>query len=382
MSTSAKPRGKRQAAPASLDERYDVVVVGAGPAGASAALSARRGGASVLLLDRAEFPRPRACAGWIGARGAALAEEIGLAPVRCGAAEFHGVRLRSWDLKKESLCNDAALVGWVVDRATFDAALVNLAVDAGAAWRAALTPERVALREDRIELTMSDGQTARGQVLIVADGMDSPTARLAGLSIATHAALTESLLLEASLPKAAGGLEVIFGPGRSGTLATLVRAGARARLTALTREPGAHFAAQVTALIAALKGAGLLPAGADAGTMQRLRVPAGAALDVDTHVGKRALVVGNAGGFVASFSGEGVYPAMKSGWIAGRVAADATRARVIQEHLATFDEAWRTELAEYLRPPNTDLGLLLPLIFGNAQMSRRVAGAFLLGEQF
>ncbi|MGB8650311.1 MAG: FAD-dependent oxidoreductase, partial [Mycobacteriales bacterium] len=42
---------------------YDVAVVGAGPAGAAAALSAlrTRPGARVLLLDRAGFPRDKAC---------------------------------------------------------------------------------------------------------------------------------------------------------------------------------------------------------------------------------------------------------------------------------------------------------------------------------
>jgi flavin-dependent dehydrogenase len=42
-----------------------VIVVGGGPAGASAARRLRLGGAQVLLLDKEEFPRPKLCAGWI-----------------------------------------------------------------------------------------------------------------------------------------------------------------------------------------------------------------------------------------------------------------------------------------------------------------------------
>ncbi|HEV8173352.1 MAG TPA: FAD-dependent oxidoreductase, partial [Actinoplanes sp.] len=42
-------------------ERYDVAVVGAGPAGSAAALAACRAGARVLLLDRADFPRDKPC---------------------------------------------------------------------------------------------------------------------------------------------------------------------------------------------------------------------------------------------------------------------------------------------------------------------------------
>ena len=50
---------------------WDVVVVGAGPAGSSAARVAAEGGASVLLIDRARFPRYKTCGG--GLIGIALA---------------------------------------------------------------------------------------------------------------------------------------------------------------------------------------------------------------------------------------------------------------------------------------------------------------------
>jgi len=53
---------------------------------------------------------------------------------------------------------------------------------------------------------------------------------------------------------------------------------------------------------------------------------------------------------------------------------------VVQDELASFGTAWRTQLAEYLRMPQTDFSLLMPLVFGAKPMSRRVARAFLLGE--
>jgi len=43
----------------------DVLIVGGGPAGSSAAWALRRGGADVVLLDREVFPRLKLCAGWI-----------------------------------------------------------------------------------------------------------------------------------------------------------------------------------------------------------------------------------------------------------------------------------------------------------------------------
>ncbi|MFB3093281.1 MAG: FAD-dependent oxidoreductase [Dehalococcoidia bacterium] len=44
--------------------RYDAIVVGAGPAGSTAALTLAREGASVLLLDRASFPRDVEMTAW------------------------------------------------------------------------------------------------------------------------------------------------------------------------------------------------------------------------------------------------------------------------------------------------------------------------------
>ena len=55
----------------SVDETWDLVVVGGGPAGSAAALAAkrRRPDARVLLLDRADFPRDKACGDGIAAHG-------------------------------------------------------------------------------------------------------------------------------------------------------------------------------------------------------------------------------------------------------------------------------------------------------------------------
>ncbi|MFZ5560443.1 MAG: FAD-dependent oxidoreductase [Pseudomonadota bacterium] len=59
----------------------DAIVLGAGPAGISAALTLHRAGRRVLLLDRKQFPRPKACAGMLSASAMAAAPcSLGLAP--------------------------------------------------------------------------------------------------------------------------------------------------------------------------------------------------------------------------------------------------------------------------------------------------------------
>jgi len=59
-------------------DQFDAVVVGAGPAGSVAALTLARGGAHVALVDKARFPRDKACGDLIGPRGVALLSELGV----------------------------------------------------------------------------------------------------------------------------------------------------------------------------------------------------------------------------------------------------------------------------------------------------------------
>ncbi|MBW2262162.1 MAG: FAD-dependent oxidoreductase, partial [Deltaproteobacteria bacterium] len=61
-----------------MRERHDVVVVGAGPAGAACALTLAARGVETLVLDRARFPRSKACAGGLSPGARRSLEELGI----------------------------------------------------------------------------------------------------------------------------------------------------------------------------------------------------------------------------------------------------------------------------------------------------------------
>jgi menaquinone-9 beta-reductase len=78
-------------------DHYDLAIVGAGPAGTAAALSALAVDPSqrVVLVDRARFPRDKTCGDGVGPAGVTVLEKLGVAYVLDGAARIGHVRLRT-----------------------------------------------------------------------------------------------------------------------------------------------------------------------------------------------------------------------------------------------------------------------------------------------
>jgi len=111
---------------------WDVVVVGAGPAGAMAARELARRGAAVLLVDRAQFPRYKVCGGCLNPRSLRLLSQAGLGDLmnRLAAVPLTNLRLAA----RGSYADVALPTGAAVSRETLDAALVREAIAAGSAF--------------------------------------------------------------------------------------------------------------------------------------------------------------------------------------------------------------------------------------------------------
>jgi hypothetical protein len=138
----------------------------------------------------------------------------------------------------------------------------------------------------------------------------------------------------------------------------------------------------LTSLISTLKEGGLLPASMPLGRIKAgmWRPPAGVALDLETHIAKRTLLIGTAGGFAGMITGQTIVPSIRSALVAAEVANDALSSPAVQDVLGSFKTKWRKALADGLRPPSTSLHLLLPLLFVNERMVPRFAKAMLYGD--
>ena len=119
-----------------MTERVDMVVIGAGPAGAAAAITAARLGARVIVVDQAEYGRDKICGDGLTPRAvAALADlDIGIE----AAHRIDGLRMIAGSVKRELPWPSGGRFpgyGAVWPRRRLDAALIDVAGSAGADLR-------------------------------------------------------------------------------------------------------------------------------------------------------------------------------------------------------------------------------------------------------
>jgi menaquinone-9 beta-reductase len=293
-------------------------VVGAGPAGAAAALEARRlrPDASVALLDKATFPRDKACGDGLGPHAVDELAALGAGDVLDGYPPIRGLRLRS--PRGLEVAGDPARPNFVVPRAVLDARLVAAAQAAGAELLCGTGVRRL---EQRDGLVVVDGELA-ARVVVGADGANSTVRRLLGAPSNPDRAL--AIAVRGYAPAPAGRPEQLIawvtegwpayvwsfptGTGMANVGYGLLRSrfhGGRAELHRRLRE--------------------LLPwAEPDPGSLRAhhlpfssFRPPPGAG---------QVLLAGDAASLVNPLSGEGIYYALASGRLAALAALTAPRA--------------------------------------------------------
>ncbi|SCG42418.1 geranylgeranyl reductase family protein [Micromonospora inositola] len=294
-----------------MGDEFDVIVVGAGPAGAAAALAGRRAGARVLLLDRADFPRDKACGDGIAAHALDVLAELGVTDAVDGYAPLPALRLVGPG--GAAVARALPRPAYTVPRKVFDARLVAAAVAAGAELRRH-TVRRVELRDDRVVL---DGELSGGAV-VGADGAGSVVRRALGhpvnpdrhlaLAIRGYAPVLpgppEQLIVTSARRWPAYAWSFPIGDGRAN-----VGYGEVLRGEPVSR---AHLVDRLAAL---------LP-GTDPATVIELRAHH---LPLSTHrpaPGRgRVVLAGDALSLINPFTGEGIFYALRSGALAGAAAA-------------------------------------------------------------
>ena len=135
--------------------QIEVVVVGGGPAGSAAAVTLARGGRSVLVVDKAHFPRDKCCGDGLPTMALRLGEHLGLDPKPLAdwqpvdSAVVHSPSGRTIRFPLPS--GDGSYAA-VVPRMSYDAALLDLAQSAGAEIRQGCSFTSIGLLSEGAEL--------------------------------------------------------------------------------------------------------------------------------------------------------------------------------------------------------------------------------------
>lgn len=356
---------------------YDVLVVGAGPAGAVAALLLAGSGRRVALVDCGAGSSP-STADWMTAPAAAFLKEIGIKHDVKLMSPFGGAELRSSDLSKCCATRERPAPGYHVDYCRLVERLRAAAKRAGADCLFEARVSAVEPGENEVVARVDGGHDLSGRFLLWANG-----ARALDSADTEH---QEGWIFTSSASVARGGgddhMHWVLGLQENRCLGSWwyghnrvhVRFHAPGKLEVVK---AAHLRLLELLVEREHVPDSLVGEKAD---VSACRAPVKSALEVDSHVDKRSITIGDAGGFVASASREGIWPAMWSARLAAGVIDRAIDAGQQQDALRQFSSLWRTTMGEYLRSPNTEMSFLLPLVFNNQQMAERMAGAFWRGE--
>lgn len=177
--------------------KTDVLVIGSGPAGSSAAKHAALGGADVILIDKkSEIGAPKRCAEGVSKQGL---EDLKIEPnQRWITKELDGVRLISPNGTSVWLTSDEIELpeaGYILERKVFDKYMAMDAARAGASIRVKTLAHGMRKDSEAYVVTcehMGELFEIKANIIIAADGPESRVARWAGLKTATKATNMES----------------------------------------------------------------------------------------------------------------------------------------------------------------------------------------------
>jgi len=327
----------------------DVIIVGAGPAGATAARALALSGARVRLVDRARFPRNKPCGGAVSMRALERFPYLAAAVGRISTRLISRLHVESPNGETAELRSDtpAALM---IRRVEFDELLVRLAQEAGAELIEGVEITQVERTSRAISVTTRKGERLDASLVIAADGANSVIARRLGMNpgwrpSAVALDMMEETPFESLTCADPDLLWVSYGYKNTHGYAYIFPK--RSHVNVGVGFVLDHYRTSVAEppyevqqrFVRSLCGSGILAGASARRHFTPALIPVGGPLH--RTVQDRVMLIGDAGGFVNGFSAEGIYFAMVSGDLAVKA--------VLQRAPGRFERMWRAEIGAELR---------------------------------
>jgi len=295
---------------------FDVIVVGGGPAGSSAARRCAQLGLSTLLLDQAVFPRDKLCGGALSAQAISYLDfEL---PADVIERDIYGARVHFGQSCTE--IKKPYRVAVTVSRTTFDHLLLNKATEAGVQVRQGERVSALECNPGRVEVAVGE-QRSSARVVIGADGFHSVVARYVRQK---HAKDEYGVCIETKIPADDAAIDAYV----HNTIDIHFRV-AHGGYGWVFPHRG-YFSVGIGGLASRLPD--------PKGVMRGFLASTGFSPDIDLKgwpipaggvrrntIADRLLLVGDAAGFVDTFYGEGLAFAIRSGQLAAEAAAAALK---------------------------------------------------------
>lgn len=337
--------------------KYDVVIVGAGPSGSTAAKCLAEKEVKVLLIDKKKFPRDKPCGGGLPTR---VLKRFPYVIDLIDSMSYGSITYSSSLKYRLKIQRDKPLIATIL-RKNFDYGLVKIAVAKGVDFLDEKTVTDIKILKDKAIIILEDGEKIESEIVIGADGARSVIVEKSNLVKNTDdicvSLVQEQTMLEEQLKKYFSEkrtihifikIQGIAGYGWIFPKKKHVSVGIGEFESAVDKsKPKTNLKEIYEKYIDTLKENNILPRDF------KIENPKGSTLPVfplEKTFADRVLLCGDAAGFINSITGEGIYYAMTSGEIAANVTDEALKANDTSERfLSKYQKLWKDEFGKDLK---------------------------------
>ena len=327
---------------------WDVLIIGAGPAGGLAALDCAKKGLRVMLVEQRSFPRWKVCGCCFNNQAQAILSSRGESSMieDCGGQTLNSLRL-GLSGREATL---ALPNGFVLSRERFDQALVNAAIKAGATARFQITAQVEAATPGYRRVRLKDHQSGatsqvKARVVLVAAGLFQrclPKKEAGQSRVRKQSRHGAGCVVDDDTDHYPSGA-IHMAIGDQGYVGLVRREDGMLNLAgAFDRDALSQGQGTMDAAHKILKQAGFpVPQALQGG--QRWQLTAALSRHSNVVAGERFLVMGDAAGYVEPFTGEGMAWALTAGAAAAPFVIEG-----IERWTTDLETRWKTTLQVHI----------------------------------